>query len=106
MYGTTKREAQALADRANELIKTGWRPSNLERGRNISRVDVQPYSWNPNHHSTLSPSVRAWGLNPRWSYDDRPDLGDQFGGPFIILEDVLNDPHPRQPPEHRHERQG
>lgn len=94
MCGTTKDRAEKLCDHANELIESGWRPSNLERGRNITRVEVRAYSWNPNHHSTLMPSIETWGLNPRWAYDDRPDLGDQFGGPFIPLMEVVNAHYP------------
>lgn len=90
MYGTTKERATKLAEKANQLLLTSWRPSNLERGRNISRVDVQGHSWNPNHSSIGLPSIKTWGLNPRWAYDDRPDLGDQFGGPFIPLQEVVD----------------
>ena len=89
MYGTTKTRAEELCAIANERIKQGWRPSNLERDRIIDRVDVQPHSWSPNHSSIGLPSPRTWGLNPRWSYNDRPDLGVDFGGPFIILQEVL-----------------
>jgi hypothetical protein len=88
-YGTTKVRAEKLAERANHMIKDGWRPSNLERDRVIDRVEVRGFSWNPNHHSTLSPSIKTWGLNPRWAYADRPDLGVDFGGPFIPLRDVI-----------------
>lgn len=90
MYGTTKERATKLAENANQLIKAGWKPSNLDYGRVISRVDVQAHSWNPNHSSISLPSIRTWGLNPRWAYADRPDLGDQFGGPFIPLQEVVD----------------
>lgn len=77
MYGTTRDEAEQLAALAREQ-RIGA-ASSLGSDRSISDYEVRAHSW----HSDGSP--RTWGVWPRWAYVDRPDLGAQFGGPFLDL---------------------
>lgn len=82
---TTLEEAQQLAERAAE---TGLRPSNLEHGRVVDRFEVRPFSFRhiPGWGTTNTPD--SWGVWPRWSYADSPDLGTDFGGPFVPVKDL------------------
>lgn len=89
MYGTTKARAEELCAIANEALKNGWHPRNLECDRVIDRIEVRPHSWHPHHHMSLNPAPRTWGLVPHWAYYDRPDLDTTFSGPFIRLQEIL-----------------
>lgn len=73
MYGTTKIEAERIVKLA---------PTGLHWSKRIERNEVRAHSW----HEDGSP--RTWGIWPIWAYSDRPDLGAQFGGPFVPLDSI------------------
>lgn len=77
MYGTDEVTAHKLAAIANE--------ENLQplEGKRVVRFVVRPHAW---IEGTRIP--RKWGVWPTWEYTDRPDLGPQFGGPFMVLADI------------------
>ena len=83
--------AQAACSKLNQALVTDCppKPSNLDEGKNIVCFEVRPFSFRhmPNYGPTRIPE--SWGLWPRWSYEDRPDLGSQFGGPFMLANEAL-----------------
>jgi hypothetical protein len=76
MYGTTREDADSLCALANEQ-RIGFPPARSDA--RIVRYEVRAHSW----HEDSSP--RTWGVWPVWEYNDRPDLGANFGGPFMDL---------------------
>jgi hypothetical protein len=77
MYGTTHERAEALAQKAAGL--------NLQpfHDKRVVRFEVRPHAW---QEGTNLPT--RWGVWPVWEYADRPDLGPQFGGPFLVLDHI------------------
>lgn len=79
-YGTTREAADSLCARANEG-RVGYPP---ERGvdARIVRYEVRAHSWDK------AGAPLTWGVWPVWEYVDRPDLGANFGGPFMALSSL------------------
>ena len=87
----TKASAQRACDRLNAMLaeEKAPRPSNIEPDRIIDRFEVRPFSF---RHSPLTGTTNcpdSWGIWPRWSYADRPDLGPDFGGPFMPANEAI-----------------
>lgn len=85
-----KTDAQAVVACLNEGIAKGFVPrqSNMDQGRQIDRYEVRPfgYRFRPIKNDHIPD---GWGVYPRWSYKDRPELGKDFGGPFMIAEEAM-----------------
>jgi len=87
----TQESAQRACNSLNAALAEGKtpRPSNIEHDRVIDRFEVRPFSF---RHSTLTGTTNcpdSWGIWPRWSYGDRPDLGTNFGGPFMPANEAI-----------------
>ena len=83
MYSVKDQElAEGLRERADAA--TGFRPSNLEHGRELLWFEVWPHSY------TESNRADSWGLWPVWRYADRPPpvTSSRNGGPFVPLAEV------------------
>lgn len=80
---------QEAAERiAAELTKqrTG-KPSVFGPGRTVTRVVVDKYAY-PNGRFRDKEGAFEWGCVEKWTYDDRPELG-EFGGAFLYLTDKM-----------------
>jgi hypothetical protein len=74
MYGMAKDEAEKRAaqlnsERIGETALSGY-------GKIARRYTVQPHAWE------CDGTPRLWGVVERWTYADRPDLG-EMGGAFV-----------------------
>jgi hypothetical protein len=76
-YGTTKQEAERIAAELNARKDNGTLTVTDHGERPTTRYIVECYS----------KGLGLWGVVRRWTYSDRPDLG-EFGGAFTWLPDV------------------
>lgn len=79
MYGTDKATAERLAAIANQNAPC---PLAVGSERTVTRFEVRGWAWDREGRAI------KWGVWPVWAYDDRPDLGAQFGGPFVQLRSI------------------
>lgn len=81
MYGTDKATAERLAAIANQNV-----PCPLAAGseRTVTHYEVRGHAYDREGRAI------RWGIWPVWAYNDRPDLGAQFGGPFVQLSSIAD----------------
>ena len=77
-----KKAAQDAATKWNATRK--GTPSSAGPGRTISQYIVAKYANPQGREYDFDGNGRYdWGVVERWTYDDRPDLG-EFGGAFVF----------------------
>lgn len=88
MYTAPNKEAAERIAAALTTQRAG-KPSVFGPGRTVTRVVADKYATPDGRCNDKDGLGRYdWGCVEKWTYDDRPELG-EFGGAFLYLTDKM-----------------